>query len=83
MDPNLQELFAEPVVGSVELITTYAAKWAAVIDDEYQSNSDSMETAMEDWESEIDERSHSVNDLQQDILSGCSDEGVVQKDDVS
>ena len=40
MDPNLQELFAEPVVGSVELITTYAAKWAAVIDDEYQSTSD-------------------------------------------
>ena len=42
-----------------------------------------METAMEDWESEIDERSQSVNDLQHDILLGCFDEGVVQKDDVS
>ena len=83
IDPNLQELFAERVVGSVELITNYSTKWAAVIDDEYQYNSDSMETAMEDWESKIDERSYSVNDLQHDILSRCSNEGVVQKDEVS
>ena len=83
VDPNLQDLFAEPVVGSVELITTYSTKWAAVIDDENQSNSDSMETAMEDWESEIDERSHSVKEMQHFSLSGYFDEGEVQKGDMS
>ena len=34
IDQNLQELFAEPVVGSVELIDDYASRWAALIDDE-------------------------------------------------
>ena len=83
IDPNLQELFAEPVVGSVELLTTYEAKWAAVIDDEYHSNSDSMETTREDWDSEVDESNHSVDTLQNYTMSAYSHEGIVQGANVS
>ena len=84
IDPNLQELFAEPIVGSVELIDAYAERWAAVIDDGYQSfTSDSMETAMEGWESNIDERNHSVDELEDGSLSGHLPKGVVERGKVS
>ena len=42
-----------------------------------------METAREDWDSEIDERNHSVDTLQYYTMSAYSHEGVVQRANVS
>ena len=67
MDINLQEMFTEPTVGSVELLDDYDELWAEVLDDSASSvTSNSMLTAQEGWSSDLEERDQSVMEQQED-----------------
>ena len=64
-DINLNDLFMEPTVGSVELLDEYEESWATIIDESADSvTSDSMLTAQEGWSSDLEERDQSIGEQQ-------------------
>ena len=97
IDINIQELFQEPTVGSVELVDEYDKLWAAVLDETTSSVSgDSMITAQEGWNSDSEERNQAVDDQQEEeifqepandqleeALPGTKDKGQVPGDSES